>query len=335
MTHGSAAPAGPVATGVAGTAVTHPGRPPASRVLASATRWSGARVDLWPVALVAFLARGGLVVVALPFLVLPTPIGIAAWIGADAISADGPAMRLVVLAVVAGLLAGGAVVLGTVAAAAADRLVLAAWAVDAAATTARGRRTAATVARLVATRAVAAIPPLVALAWSIPRLADAVYRQLTLPDDLASPLVLRVVAMTPETVVAIAVGMVVGELIAGPAAVHVVVNGDGAVRALVRAPLDVVRRPAAVLGSFAAGTALLLVAVGLPLAAGIAAWGAVRRSLGGGADPLGAMVAVVAFVAALVVTLAAASAVAAWRRAAIAAAVGDPRRDPGRAATAR
>jgi hypothetical protein len=308
-------------------------RPGVAAVLAGATRWTLARPDLWPAALVAFLARGGAVVVALPFLVLPTPIGIAAWIGADAISANGPAVRLVVLAVVAALVAGGTVVLGMVAAGAADRIVLTDWAADAGAGPSRTRGAAATVARVVTIRVVAAIPTVVAVAWAVPRIADAVYRQLTLPDDLASPLVLRVVAMAPEAVVAVALGLAAGELLAGPATVHVVVGGDGAWRSLGRVPGDLVRRPAALAGAYAAGIVLLLTGVGVPLAAGVAAWDLARRSLAAGSDPLASAGAVVLFVGALVMALAAAAAVAAWRRASIALAVTDvaPGRAPGAA----
>jgi len=303
-------------------------RPGVTAVLAGATRWTLARPDLWPAALVAFLARGGAVVVALPFLVLPTPIGIAAWIGADAISANGPAARLVVLAVAAALVAGGTVVLGAVAAAAADRLVLGDWAADARVGPSRARGTAATVARVVAIRAVAAIPPALAVAWAIPRIADAVYRQLTLPDDLASPLLLRVVAMAPEAVIAVALGLAAGELLAGPATVHAVVGGDGALRSLGRVPGDLVRRPAAIAGAYCAGIVLLVAGVGVPLAAGVAAWDLARRSLAAGSDPLASAGAALLFVGALVMALAAAGAVAAWRRASIALAVADA--GPGR-----
>jgi hypothetical protein len=194
------------------------------------------------------------------------------------------------------------------------------------------RGAVATVARLVAIRVAAAIPPAVAVAWAIPRLADAVYRQLTLPDDLAAPLALRVVAMAPEAVLAIALGLLVGELLAGPATVHAVVRGDGALRALVRVPGDLFRRPAAVLGAYLAGVGLLVAGVGIPLAGGVAAWDLARRSLAAGSAPLAAA-AVLVFVGALVAALAVTGAVAAWRRASMAGAVAEPGRDRGRRPT--
>ena len=332
MTAGSADAAEPVLPAVA--RGPRAARPRLAAVLASATRWMVARPSMWPVALVAFLARGGALIVALPFLVLPTPIGIAAWIGADAITADGPAARLVVLAVLAALAAGGLVVLGTVAAAAADRVVLAAWAGDAAAAPSRPRAPVPTVGRVVAVRVAAAIPAAVAVAWAVPRLADAVYRQLTLPDDLASPLLLRVVVMAPEAVVAILLGILAGELLAGPATVHVVVGADGALRALARVPGDLARRPAAVLGAFATGVLLLLAGLLVPLVAGVAAWDLARRALTAGSDPLAGAASVGAFVASFAAALAAAGAVATWRRAAMAGAVTDPGRDPAHAASA-
>jgi hypothetical protein len=138
--------------------------------------------------------------------------------------------------------------------------------------------------------------------------------------------------MAPEAVLAIALGLLVGELLAGPATVHVVVGGDGAMRALARAPGDLFRRPGAVLGAYLTGVGLLVAGVGIPLAAGVAAWDLARRSLAAGSAPLPAAAAVLVFVGALVAALAVAGAVAAWRRASMAGAVADPAIDPGRRA---
>jgi hypothetical protein len=99
-------------------------------------------------------------------------------------------------------------------------------------------------------------------------------------------------------------------------------------RSLGRVPGDLVRRPAAIAGAYCAGIVLLVAGVGVPLAAGVAAWDLARRSLAAGSDPVATVGAVLLFMGALVMALAAAGAVAAWRRASIALAVADA--GPGR-----
>lgn len=316
MTGGSAAAADPIE--MAASARILP--PRVAGVLRDATRWTAGRPDILPVALVAFLLRGGIVLVAIPFLVLPSPIGIASWVGADAITAAGPTGRFVALATALAGIAAGVAIVSIVLAAAADHVVLGAWAEDAGLRGAHRRGAAATIARIVAVRLIAAIPPLAATAWAVPRVADATYRALTLPEDLATPLALRVATMVPEALVALVVGLLVGELAAALATVHVAADGDGATRALVRIGSDLLRRPVPVLGAFAAGVALLVAGLGLPIAAGFVAWGEARRALAGGGDLVGAILGVVGFVAALLAALAVAAAVATWRRASLAAA---------------
>ncbi len=324
MTGGSAAAADPIEMAASASSR----RLRVAGVLRDATRWTVGRPDILPASLLAFLLRGGLVVVAIPFLVLPSPIGIASWVGADAITAAGPTGRFVALASAFAAVTVVAAVASIVLAAAADRVVLGAWAEDAGLHGARGRGAVATIARIVAIRLVAAIPPLVATAWAVPRVADATYRALTLPEDLATPLALRVASMVPDALAALVVGILVGELVAGLATVHVVADGDGAARSLVRIGSDLLRRSPAVLGAFAVGIVLLVAGLGVPLAAGSAAWSEARRALAEGGDPVGAILGVVGFVGALVAALAIAAAVAAWRRASLAAAAArtQPRR---------
>ncbi len=284
---------------------------------------------MWAVALAAFLVRGGILVLAVPILILPTPIGVASFIGADAVTAAGPTDRFLVMAAAAGLALAAAVGAGFVVGAVADRVVLRAWAFDrpvAAPSFAEGRRSgaAAGVARVIAVRVVASIPLVVACAWAIPRIATAGYRELTLPDDLATPFPLRVLAAAPEAAVAIVAGLLVTELIAGLATVHVVVDGSSVPRSLGRVAPDLVRRPLPVLGAFLLGVTGLVVLTGIPLAVSALAWGAARRALTAG-DAVFALLAVVALSATWIASLAAAGAVGAWRRAALASALARPR----------
>ncbi len=325
---GSSGPGGTALAAPPATVRARPGSRTA-RTLGRATRWTAARPSIWPVGLAAFLARGGVLVFVLPFVVLPTPIGIASFVGADAVTAAGPTERFLALALVAGLATGAAAVAGAVLAAAADRVALLAWAVDDAGPAGRasaGRASAhpwPAVARILVARVVAAIPCALAIAWAVPRIADATYRQLTLPDDLTTPIILRIVQMVPDAVALVVAGLLVGELVAGLATVHVVVGGRGAGRSLLLVGRDVVRRPIPVLVAFVAGIAVLIAGVGVPLAAGLAAWDAVRRALADGGTPAMALAAATAFAAAMVAALVVAGAVAAWRRATLAEAVAD------------
>ena len=93
---------------------------PWRRGFAAATAMTVRRPRLWVFALLAFLARGGLVVLVLPMVVVPTFVGLANFVGPTSVTAGGPTPRLVALVVV-GLTAGLAlVVVGTLVAAAAE-----------------------------------------------------------------------------------------------------------------------------------------------------------------------------------------------------------------------
>ena len=295
------------------------------RAIAAATRWTGARPDMWAVSLAGFLVRGGILVLAVPILVLPTPIGVASFVGAGAVTAAGPTDRFVVVAAAVGVVLAVAAVAGFVIGAAVDRVVLRAWAWDDLADGRSGARsgTIGGVARVVAVRLVAAIPLVVAAAWAIPRIATAGYRELTLPDDLATPFPLRVLAAAPEAVAAIVAGLLVCELIAGLATVHLVVDRASVPRSLWRVVVDLVRRPVPALATFALGVAGLLFLVGIPLAVATVAWGAVRDAFAGG-DVVRATAAVVALSAGWVAALLLAGVASSWRRAALASAVACP-----------
>jgi len=283
--------------------------------LRAATAWTLRRPDAWAPALVAFLVRGGLAALALPILVLPSPIGIASWVGGDAVTAAGPTDRLI--AIISGAVVAAVATLAVAFAvgAAADRIVLRWWAADslrAGPPDAVGR--VRTVVRLIGTRIVALVPVAVAAAWAAPRIADAVYRELILPTDLATPLVVRVLVSSPDAIAALVAALLVGELFGGLAAVHVVADGISAPRALGRSCLDIVRRPAAVLGAFSLGVGLLVVIVVPPLAISMLGWGRTRDALLDDAGAIAVALPVLALVAGWLATLVCAGAVGAWRR---------------------
>lgn len=290
--------------------------------LRPATAWTMGRPDAWAPALVAFLVRGGVVALAVPILVLPSPIGIASFVGADAVTAAGPTDRLIAIVAGAVVVAVATLAAALVVGAAADRVVLRWWAADSlrsGPSDVVGR--IRTVARLVGIRIVALVPLAVAAAWAAPRIADAAYRELVLPTDLATPLVMRVLASAPEAIVAVVAALLVGELLGGLAAVHVVADGSSGPRALGRSFLDIVRRPAAVLGAFALGLGLLFVSVIPTLAIAVLGWERARDALMDGSGVIAVVLPVLALVAGWLAALACAGAVGAWRRVSIAAIV--------------
>ena len=171
----------------------------------------------WPLALAAFLIRGGIILLVIPIVVVPTPVGLG--------NAFGPTLTAIALgqlpleAVVGAGLAGLAIVAwlfgGGWLAAALEAEGARMVAADVRATDGRARartlagrdrvpRAGGSVAgRILAARLVAAIPLVLVVAWASFRLVLTTYNELTAPRDVTTPIVLRVLAATPEVVVAI------------------------------------------------------------------------------------------------------------------------------------
>lgn len=272
------------------------------------------RPGLVVVGLAGFLARGGVLLFVLPFVTLPTPVGIANWIGPTSITASGPAERLVwlIAAIVAVLIAG--LVIGTVLGAFAD-LALFRAAAGPARTRAGSRRgvdASLLLARLVLIRLLALLPLALALAWSAQRFGAATYRELILPDELVTPLVLRVLDRTRDALAVVIVAWLAGELIGGIAVRHHLRRGDPVPLALLRPALDLVRRPITTFATFIVGAILPLVAVAPPLVLGWFLFGGVRWAVGEGGI-VAQLVATTLFVAVWAAALGLAGLVAAWR----------------------
>jgi len=285
-------------------------RIPWSRAVAAATAAVAGRPRLWAYALVAFLARGGIVALAAPMIVLPTLIGIANFVGVTSVTASGPTPRLVALGVVAAVVAGMLAVSGTLVAAAAETALHR--------ETAHGRGEAPprrAVARVAAIRLVLLVPVVAAAALALPAWAAVAYRELTLPSDVATPLVLRILSGAPISSCLVAISWLACEMVGGFAARRAVLLGAPVPRALGAGLLDSVRRPGRTALDAAAAIGVS-VALLVPAAWAIAAaWDAARPALVDGAGVLpmvaGALLLAAAFGAGLVVSAGA----AAWRAA--------------------
>lgn len=300
------------------------GTPPSwFRGAIGATVLAGQRPGLWALALTAFLARGGILLLASPIVALPSFVALATFVGPTSVTPAGPTPRFVVMAGVAVALALAAIVAGTVIAAAAETALYRATVepgpgdgsgvMAALRSGRRPRRHGSGIAPVAAIRLALLVPVAGAVAAALPAFLASGYRELSLPSDLAVPLWMRVVAGAPVATAAIVVTWLVCEVVGGLAARRVVLAGDGAVRALAAAVVDLVRAPATSLATLVTGLAGSIVALGLALPATsvIGSW-AERVVLGG---PAWTELFLVALVLAdtWLALLAVAAAVAAWR----------------------
>lgn len=259
------------------------------RAATIATSLALARPGLWAYALVAFLARGGLLVLAGPIVVLPTIIGISNFVGPASVTAGGPGPRLVALGIAALAAAAAIVVVGTLLAAAAETALHRASVAPADGGTGRSpitfRARLAPVgprrgtARVAAIRLVLLVPVLAAVVFAAPSWVAAAYRELTLPSDVTTPLVVRILAGAPAASTAVILAWLAAEVVGGFAARRAVVLGAGWPRALGSGFLDPLRAP---VGAVLTTVAALVVGVGA-LALGVvalgAAWSAARGPL--------------------------------------------------------
>ena len=294
---------------------------PWRRGAVAATAMTIRRPGLWVFALVAFLARGGLAILLLPIVVVPTFIGLANFVGPASVTAGGAGPRLVAL-VVAGLTAGLALaVLGTLLAAAAELALHRATAATpearslvpaepAAAEAGPARRA---VARVAVIRLVLLVPVAIVVSLAIPTWVAVAYRELTLPSDVAAPLVVRVLAGAPAASVAVLVAWLAAEVVGGFAARRAALFGAPAWRALAGGLLDPLRAPAGTILTVAAALGLTVVLLAPAVWALGAAWGAARHALAGGSDPLLALGAALLLAAAWLGVLVLAAFAASWR----------------------
>ena len=249
-------------------------RAPWSDALRASLALLAQRPGLIAVALAGFLARGGLVLFVLPFVAVPTVVGLGNFIGPTEITASGPTARLLWL--IAGLVAAFvlALVLGTLVGALAD------IALYRAAAGAHGRWGSLLMLRVVLIRLLAMVPVGLALAWSANRVGLTVYRELILPQDMVTPMVFRVLSETRDAIAIVIVIWLAGELVGGLAVRQHLRRGGAAPWAFGRAVADLVRRPVTTIGGFALGLLALLAAVTPLLAFAWLLFGGVRYAIG-------------------------------------------------------
>jgi hypothetical protein len=238
--------------------------------------------DAPTVALAGFLLRGGIVLLALPSVILPSVIGIASLTGVDAISIAGqPTTWLVEVISLAIVLASAWLV-----AASLIGSLLDIWLIEMAA--AVGRATAAgraeqsgrdesdgrltvpplpLVLQLVAIRMICLVPIAVAFAWAATRIFNATYDELTSPTNLTTPLPFRVILAAGDAVAVVVVVWLGSETVAAIAVRRRVLAGTGIFRSISGAIGQIVRRPFSTLITCVVTYAASAVAIGLTLIA--------------------------------------------------------------------
>lgn len=177
------------------------------RRLRQAVRQAWQDPAAWPLGMLGFLVRGGIVVLALPILTLPSPVGIATLLGPAIISTGrltGPLRDLVtVTTVVLVLVVAAALII----AAAVERAVHD-W-------SAMPTRRSAIIRRLVAIQLIALVPLAAALAGTGGEIIEITRSELLLPGDLTVALAARVASRSVVPLATLVVGVVLCEAIDG------------------------------------------------------------------------------------------------------------------------
>ena len=272
------------------------------------------RPDWWAMALAGFLIRGGILIVLLPLVELPSLAALTAAFS-PAVSAlafgglsTSVLMTLTAIILVAGGLLAGAGLAGAwldleqLRRAAADEDLELHWAPE-----------RSSLREALAMRVAAHVPTLAACAYATFRLIGAAYDELLAPGDAGLPLALRVVARAPETVILVSLTWLAGEAIGGLAA-RAAAAGARFSGALVTATRQVLRwRGLATLGITTVG--VLAALAPFPVVVG-SAWQQLRDELLGDANPILVGAALLVLVSAWTLALAILGAALAWRNAA-------------------
>ena len=293
--------------------------------MAEASAVAASRPRLWVFALLAFLARGGLVALVIPMLVLPTFVGLSNTVGPTSVTAAGPTPRLIAMVATWLGVALVAIVAGTLTAAAAEVALHRATATPsassaAAAPTDPALRAAAPVARgivlrVAIVRLLLLFPVAIALAAAVPAWVQVGYRELLLPTNLAVPLPARVIAGAPLPAAVVVVAWLAAEVLGGLAARRITLLGSSVASSLGAAVGDVARAPvSAFLTLTLAIGGTLLVLVPAVIVVGLA-WDQARIALVDATDAAGIILTTLALVAAWAGCLAVAGIAAAWRSA--------------------
>ncbi len=305
------------------------------RAMTTAAVATLSRPALWPLALASFLVRGGIVLFALPIVVVPTPTGIsnvfAPYVAEMALGGPTPGViRLLSIAcmlfvtwlVTSGII-GAALDVEIVRALGDDEDVGAILGVrradgrsPEAASAGRGRMAARRHAvRILVARLIAHAPLVLAVVFAVPRIVGATYHELVLPEELATSIVVRVVRDVPDALALVLAAWLAGETLGALAARAIVFDERSVLGALSVAVGSVVTHPLGTLLTAFLGLALTVIAGAPGLVASAVIWSQLTDALSVEANLLvvvgGTLLLVGAWLGALVL----AAAISSWRAA--------------------
>jgi hypothetical protein len=251
--------------------------------LAGAPRLAFGRPALWPITLVGFLARGGIVLLWLPILALPGPVGLATLVGPDLLDANGVSGRVQVLLTIAALGVTAMIWLALIVSAAADAAAFERVVDDpdgpsapigpSGSSAPRPASRAWLIVQLALLQALLLLPAALALVPATVALVDAARQEVLVPTHLDVPLVLRVLEGAAQPLLVVLLLAVVGESLYARLAREVLLarrerslrpgQGDSLGGVAARGLARLVRRPlphlmAELVGWAAIGAALLL-----------------------------------------------------------------------------
>ena len=207
--------------------------------------------DIVVVAAAGFMLRGGIVLLAIPGLVLPSVMGLAAAAGIGFFAIDGRPTQLLFEAVAAGsLLSAAWLVVALVLGSQIDM-----WLIETAITDDDAVREPHSVSdptdllSLAGVRTVCLLIPVAAIAWAGPQVYSAVYDEFLTPSEIATPLFLRIVLHAAIPVAIVIVAWLLGEVIGAIAVRRLVFTGCGVWHALAGSLVQVATRPLTSIGT--------------------------------------------------------------------------------------
>ena len=272
-----------------------------------------ARPSTWPLALIGFLVRGGWLLVVAPVVVVPTPVGLANVIAPfledvafGRRTGEVVAIAIAVLLLIVAWLIGGGLVAAIAEAEGVRRVA------DEEDLILPDRPVAL---RILVARLLALIPLVLGLVWAAIRLVAVAYRELTVPSDVAVPIVWRILAGAPEAIVVLVLSYVLTEVAGALASRRIVVTGQAPVPALGAGIRRLRTQVPRTLGlAFATNGVVLVVLLTTGLAA-TALWGALGDSLDQGDIPAVSTILLFGFVALFLGGLVLIGLACAWRAA--------------------
>lgn len=235
-----------------------------------ASVFGAADMDAIIVALAGFLLRGGIVLLLLPSVVMPSVLGVAGATGVDAFGIDGrPTPWLFQVAAIVSVATALWLVLALMIGSLID-----VWLIDAALgpdEAAAGRPRPLPDLRilldLAVIRAVCLVPLAGAIYWASSLAYDTVYRELITPTNLATPLALRVVGDAAGALLVVALVWLVSEVIAAIAVRRLVLLDAGIWRSIGGAFIHIFRRPVSSASTVIATFGASILATGLAMVA--------------------------------------------------------------------